>query len=1745
VPENWLLTREEMLNQPPHILITNYAMLEHLLLFPKNAPLFRHEMLRFLVLDEVHTYSGAQATEVAFLLRKLRRRLNLHPEQIRCVGTSASFPAQADVDKDILKFASDLFGAPFSQVIRGKRQEHRLIREPASKQFTLPPATWVELGRVVSKLPEDDNEAVGCWNEAVAKQGLEASQRQRLTFDTGKGLGPALAETFSSSAELRKASARLATGQVWQFTKLAKEICGEGGEAEAALAGLISIGIHSRLQPQEFSLLPARYHFFTNGIDNVTIRLSADNPDAFSEARIGSVFEENGNKLYRLLVCRKCGQPYVEGFVSGDTLLSRKPETGRAERQVFLLGERIDTVEDEDDGAETDAQAVEAPWEINPDTGKTSPANGPVVRLARVPIQPDSDGNRYVRKCFCCGGTAGTNAEVVTGFHPGDFMLSAVVTDTLYQKLLPRKTNQPSPGEGRRLLAFSDNRQDAGQFAHSLQRTSEEILLRWAIMRVFRDGDGKQTLTSLRDNISGNLSQTIAFFDEAGQVYDVATDFENFLCGKIASEFCLPTGRRNSLEALGLVRVGYDATKLKQAADLLSVHLPPELKASAPVLLEALLESVRRARCISAPPNVSLASAHIWGEDFIHGNLRFQLQGTTPNIRYGWLPHIADGGSVRHNRRSYFLAEQLKLAAWDSILRTAFEVLQASQLIVPAAGGGFVVDIRRLVFTDGREALLHRCKSCGWRQFPNVQNKCGAFRCRGELEDIPAEVRRKEEETGHYFRLYLGADGEYCGKVVREHTAAINNRIREELERQFKAGKVTVLSCSTTMELGVDIGELEAVVCRNVPPGIQNYQQRTGRAGRRAQAAPVSVTVAQNRNYDQSEYRHAERYLAQEPKTPFVHLTNERLFRRHQFSVLLGGLMLHRGIADSQSGSPSLAIFFGEEFTEDRQNEFIADAESYFNTAEGKAKTQEALDLANGLPPSLACTGSELLHGQAGFMNSLRECCEWYGERWRYYHGRFQATAGIVAQARENRFWAYQLEKWQEQLLINQLPRLGFLPTYSFPVNSVQLEVLTGDRADRNERPWEKDIQLLRDARLGISEYAPGSQVIANGRVWESYGIGEYPRHFMPTRHYRECPNCRHVQTENAREDFNAGCPVCGHPVLPNQIRAYIEPKSFVTSSSEPNGRDPGLTRLRPPPAQEARLLSAAPDPAFATMPTNVPNTAWAWQDARDGRMFVVNKGRGFGFLRCLCGFTAVLRDPGPHMGQIQNGGHRSPYNLPCTMNSWHHEDLAHEFHTDVLQIRVDQPIPLPANLRPEEVDGWRESFARTLVEAVRLGAVQLLGIDQREFCGTVRTRLFGYPELVLYDSVAGGAGYCQMLHTRHSMRELLERALNILHCRGNCSHSCRTCLQGYDNQLHWEKLNRKPVLTWLERLLNVNQPANPFDKFSAASLDTTNGSALLKGDLETSDHLVVVAPRLFNPQRQGLEETHFGSQEAADFAEKLIAWMRQKRTLEIALLEPPLVHSDFPNSIWFAERLKTCMDDGRLKLWRLPATFDPKQWPRAVVLSGKSGGHTYFSSSLAGDGFLDQPLPTPLWKGPVLDAEAQNAMRVGWAAIASKALQLPKDTTISNYPAGAPRDLNRDFSFVAGKAYTTIRVEDPFVTKTEWNYKQLKRFIEMLFPFMAKAPERLILRTRHEDDPAQKLMLQDLGKWLKDKHTQFEPDLVPTFGPGRKDFHDRRIVFFPDEKNPRKRITVLMTGGIDRYLDPKFECSVVTQFAV
>jgi ATP-dependent helicase YprA (DUF1998 family) len=272
VPEAWRLTREEMLMRPPHVLITNYAMLEHLLLFPRNADLFKGAPLKFLVLDEVHTYAGAQATEVAFLLRKLRRRLGLRPDDTRCVGTSASLAKGEEAKKKIIAFATGLFGAPFHEVIRGERQVHRLLREPAKNPFSMSAATWSRLGRSLSESGTEDAIAAAAWNAAVGECGLDAKLVTRLRVAEDKPLGPQLVESLANTDEMRRASTELAPPGARQFACLARTLFGTACEAAQALAGLVAAGIRARPRPGESSLLPARYHYFANGVDNVTVR---------------------------------------------------------------------------------------------------------------------------------------------------------------------------------------------------------------------------------------------------------------------------------------------------------------------------------------------------------------------------------------------------------------------------------------------------------------------------------------------------------------------------------------------------------------------------------------------------------------------------------------------------------------------------------------------------------------------------------------------------------------------------------------------------------------------------------------------------------------------------------------------------------------------------------------------------------------------------------------------------------------------------------------------------------------------------------------------------------------------------------------------------------------------------------------------------------------------------------------------------------------------------------------------------------------------------------------------------------------------------------------------------------------------------------------------------------------------------------------------------------------------------------
>ena len=1431
IPTNWLLTREEMLRNPPKVLITNYAMLEHLLLLPRNERLFSANALRFIVLDEIHTYHGAQATEVAFLLRKLKNRLGIdYPLQV--FGTSASLSEGENADEKLKAFAGDLFGETIHEVIRGKRIVHERLALPANAEFSLSTAEWCSLGAVVEETLKlmDDSEAADTWNFYLQEQALT---RPELVCNQGTPLAIFLEERFASNREVRRVAKFLDSGGIRSFVDLANIVFDSPlanatpEERYAALSTVIRVGMLGRADEQGYPLLPGRYHMAVNSIEGVAVLPSADS-EGWSKLKAARTYRDDDGQYFPMLTCRKCGQPYIEGFEASGHLHNRQQTDGesRGERRVFWLGNPVGFVEDEDDEVEATEQKDYQKYWLDVKTGQLAAKDG-AIPLHAIQTQHDEQERAwYVKKCPACGGSSsGAEAEVVTRMHPGNEALGSVVTQRVLESLPAGLIDNfdPCPAQGRNLLAFSDNRQDAAFFAPYFERTAIDIAIRSAIRNVLKEASSPITAPQLAERIYQfwqHDGQQAMLLDANGEICHDHQDVLTILLGSIGNEVCTPGGRRNSVEALGVVSITYDEQRLRLLSQKAKAFWPkglPSDPGTISALVHIFLENIRRERAISQFHRVALSDEFVWG--IYSGHRSFDLEGGDERVRFKWAP-----SPNRHNRRTWYLVEQLGVSRDEAIhfLKQFWEVIVRPPIaFLGTHTPGFALNGDLIRFADGDKIPLYVCKSCGLMQQHVVANKCTAFKCRGEVDEITPDERQRLKLRNHYLASY--EETTHAPVRAREHTASLSTELREDIERKFAARKVNLLSCTTTMEMGVDLGDLEAVVNLNVPPGIANYQQRTGRAGRRAQAAPFCVTVARNTNFDQAAVRHFPEYLASSPGTPFIHLDNEELFKRHQFSVLLSHLLRQR-ITDLDINAPSLKHLFGDLFPKDKLKEFTEALLSWFETPGGLAAFHEAECLIDLLPEAMRSNGARGNRLRNLFAGAIREFAEEICERFAKYTEQMVEAAN-VSDFKKAAYWQKMRDDFMGQFLVDQLSKRGLIPTYSFPVHSLNLEVLR--EATQNTFGGQSDVVLSRDASLGISEYAPGSEIVANGRIWESAGLAHYPKAFMPERWYVACQECFHVNMGETPDEVPPACSNCGS-TDGRRKRKFVEPHGFITSLAQRRGRDPGSNRRRVKPADEARLIAAPRDEVFEDTGLEFLSSALlsakaAGEDGLKGSLFIANRGAyGEGYYRCgYCNHCEPIK---PKKANPKTSGAMLPNNAlaeakvghvnPQTGQSCKNDklsrmgiDFVHRFDTDVRLFRFIQELPEPdaAEVSPRR---FNERVARTLAEAFRLAVTNLLEL----YSGEVRAiyRLYGHEgkrlEIVLYDGVPGGAGYCARIgEPGYSFSQLVELARSQLDCPSACESGCRACLCDYSNQRYWDGFERQIALQWLDRLLDPN----------------------------------------------------------------------------------------------------------------------------------------------------------------------------------------------------------------------------------------------------------------------------------------------------------------------------------------------------
>lgn len=1178
----------------------------------------------------------------------------------------------------------------------------------------------------------------------------------------------------------------------------------------------------------------------------------------------------------------------------------------------------------------------------------------------------------------------------------------------------------------------------------------------------------------------------------------------------------------------------YEQKKLKKVKQNVQNLLPESQRQQLDALLHLMLENIRREKAIGNFYDLDMLAQSIWGKNY-SSHRAFELQKINDKVSHAWIPK----DSKRHNRRTWYLQEQLGWKREQAIdfLKAMWESLQQHKLLIRLKPG-FGLEGTALRFAHAKQQTLYRCQDCGLLQTHVVDEHCTAFKCKGHAQALTPDERQAFNQDNHYVHTYQHSQATTVR--AREHTASLGVELREGIEQEFAENKINVLSCTTTMEMGVDLGDLEAVVNLNVPPGIVNYQQRTGRAGRRAQAAPFCVTVARNGQYDQAMFSDFQGYLRKEVSIPFLNLDNPSLFQRHQLSVLLSGFLRH-SVHDLDKNAPALKDLFGESFDQQAHKDFLDSLYAWLESEKGAKAIQEAEQLTDklGNHATIGLRGKSLQHF---FAEKLQRLAQEVLERCQQYQDKKQQA---LQKGTDNKalgkaqYWGKLQEEYLSQYLVNQLSTRSLIPTYSFPTHVLSLEVI-------REQGWQAqfagtgDIALTRNASLGISEYAPGAEVIANGRIWQSAGLAHYPRMFMPTEYYAACPECQHVDIGTERSDVPNKCSQCGASGAKRPIHSFIEPRGFVTAYGDRNGKDPSTNRRRERSADEARLIKLPREDQFEQCDHPLIQTALLRaqpneEDLPSGRLFIVNKGMfGQGYHYCsLCHHAEAAKKPKP----IQKK-HKEPLRGDeCKNKTLSSQDFAHIFDTDVLLLNFSQVLPpKPEHLAEEEPANWRDRLARTLAEALRFAAAELLHIPATELRATFRFNA-NYVQTVLYDDIAGGAGYCIRLHENISVLELLKAMLIALQCPKNCATACSACLCDYSNQRAWDLFDRKPVLDWLQGFVAqaghdpwVEQGANRWERPSLMAL---------KECLKTANTLHLVADKLWSSDTEIVEEA---DKQAEMVIFWLLDWLHSGKKLHIHLLQiPETNHKKIRHEqrrLW--RHLEPWLQEGQacIDILKYCNTEDLLYLPR--VFSSLQTGATVWFSARPAVAILDSLLPKPIYQHQLdkkLVQELEKLLRHTKPLDCSPALPIER----FEFQAGEARDLKSCFAPLLGSYIKSLEIRDPYCG-TPNERRSLKDFVAFVHEHASKLEKVHVhcleqdLRDVYYQSPSQ--VKQALEQLLDFSNVHVVVKVHPRRDKAR--FHDRNLkVEIMDESGTTTTHGYDLTAGLDYLLESRYATKV------
>lgn len=1334
---NELLSRDEMRASPPHLLLTNYAMLEYLLLRPVDMDLFdgpHAGTWRFIVMDEAHVYDGAQGTEVALLIRRLKQRV-APASNIQCIATSASLTGSVRDDPrgEAMEFASNLFDAPF-EYVEGDRARQDLV-EPRRKKHLQTPS----------------------WRLTGAQ--LLALRDGSITLREIRGEHDDLAEALNAEASIVELKEALSAGPD-DVRALRDRIWPDDDQSGEKLDALVELG--SSVQDDAgHPVLSARYHLFVRATEGAFVAFNDDGPRIFLGRH--ELDPDTSRAVFEFGTCTRCGAVHLAGEVEYRDRQEYFVPSKKADASVnWLVLADVDgdilVDEDEDTLAEDDAKMKSDPTTRRLCTGcgllaqaSASACLSPACAGGQLLlVREHPRAKRIMTRCTECGTQS---RQGVRRLRTDVNAAPAVVTTALYQQL-PEAVGDAADqvGGGRKLLMFSDSRQAAAFAAPYLDRTYIRMLERRYITQALGNpaaAGGELTLGELAI-LTREKAQAAGHFEHKLGNIEILQAVNQWISGELMT---LET--RQSLEGLGLMRVSLRSDTPLPLRGFTSLGLSDD---EARALINELVKTVRLQGAVTVLDRVNVKD-----ERFAPRNTRVRMRSTGSDRAkqvISWSP----SGTGTTNGRTTFLRKVLAALSNDipveRVLEGSWKLLESAGFLVAESdrvlGRVYQLDHSRLSVTNGADCQWYRCDTCRLITAFSVREVCPNSRCVGKL--APFSIPSPETDANHYRVVYQTMNT--APLHAREHTAQWDAKTAADIQREFIGGKVNVLSCSTTFELGVDVGDLQSVVMRNMPPKTANYVQRAGRAGRRASSAALVVTYANRSAHDLAKYQDPGSMIAGRMRIPWVPVDNARIARRHAHSIALAAYFRHRYQQDNQKWKAA-GQFFSP--AADGGASPAGRASGYLNPI--PAEVDEGLRAA--IPRSVH---EEIGIPNGSWVQELEKLLASVEKELTKDCGDIEAR--IAEAVKERKFGLSKrlddtLRTIQGRELLGYLASRNILPKYGFPVDTVALSTLHA--AD----PIGRQLELDRDLSLAIYDYAPGNQVVAGGRIWTSTGLKKRPGKELEQHRYRICQACGRFQRGSSL-DASDVCPSCGDAF--KTMGTLIIPEfGFIAAGDT---RDVGSA----PPERRWHGGSYVETPG-----DDIGHYHWSSRDglkvtARAGVrawLAVVSDGTGDGFQLCQWCYWARATERGSRRKKHQRPDTNRECDGPLEKIS-----LGHRYQSDVAEFTFDG-----VQYRQDEEANWLSALY-TILE----GASYALEISRDDIDGALSWSADQRRSIVLFDTVPGGAGAAKRI--AENIGTVLETAVKrVTSCDCGQETSCYGCLRSYRNARHHEKLSRGAAL--------------------------------------------------------------------------------------------------------------------------------------------------------------------------------------------------------------------------------------------------------------------------------------------------------------------------------------------------------------